>query len=60
MFYGTSRSGAGKWCSMRLCGNRAKQEAWRGRRRTTDSRRGCETRMLVARPPSCRDNAGRR
>jgi predicted RNA-binding Zn ribbon-like protein len=34
-FYDTSRAGTGKWCSMRLCGNRAKQEAWRGRRRTT-------------------------
>ncbi|MBL7260280.1 CGNR zinc finger domain-containing protein [Paractinoplanes lichenicola] len=33
-FYDTSRAGTGKWCSMRLCGNRAKQEAWRDRRRT--------------------------
>ncbi|MCZ7434877.1 CGNR zinc finger domain-containing protein [Micromonospora sp. WMMC241] len=32
-FYDSSRSGTGKWCSMQLCGNRAKQEAWRGRRR---------------------------
>lgn len=30
-FYDTSRAGNGKWCSMRLCGNRAKQEAWRSR-----------------------------
>jgi predicted RNA-binding Zn ribbon-like protein len=34
-FYDTSRAGTGKWCSMKLCGNRAKQEAWRDRRRTT-------------------------
>ncbi|MEU0077811.1 CGNR zinc finger domain-containing protein [Micromonospora tulbaghiae] len=34
-FYDSSRSGTGKWCSMQLCGNRAKQEAWRGRRRET-------------------------
>jgi predicted RNA-binding Zn ribbon-like protein len=33
-FFDASRAGTGKWCSMRLCGNRAKQEAWRGRRRT--------------------------
>ncbi len=32
-FYDTSRAGTGKWCTMRLCGNRAKQEAWRDRRR---------------------------
>jgi predicted RNA-binding Zn ribbon-like protein len=32
-FYDTSRAAAGKWCSMRLCGNRAKQEAWRDRQR---------------------------
>ena len=35
-FYDTSRAGTGKWCSMRLCGNRAKQEAWRDRRRATE------------------------
>ncbi|GAB2601886.1 hypothetical protein Aab01nite_63280 [Paractinoplanes abujensis] len=35
-FYDTSRGGTGKWCSMRLCGNRAKQEAWRDRRRTAE------------------------
>ncbi|WBB67580.1 CGNR zinc finger domain-containing protein [Micromonospora sp. WMMD812] len=34
-FYDNSRAGTGKWCSMRLCGNRAKQEAWRDRRRTS-------------------------
>ncbi len=33
-FFDASRAGTGKWCSMRLCGNRAKQEAWRGRRKT--------------------------
>jgi predicted RNA-binding Zn ribbon-like protein len=32
-FYDHSRAGTGRWCSMRLCGNRAKQEAWRSRRR---------------------------
>ncbi len=30
-FYDASRAGNGKWCTMRLCGNRAKQEAWRTR-----------------------------
>ncbi|GAB2940601.1 hypothetical protein GCM10027280_31390 [Micromonospora polyrhachis] len=35
-FYDTSRAGTGKWCSMRVCGNRAKQEAWRDRRRTNE------------------------
>lgn len=33
-FYDTSRAATGKWCSMRLCGNRAKQQAWRDRRST--------------------------
>jgi predicted RNA-binding Zn ribbon-like protein len=31
-FYDHSRARSGKWCSMRLCGNRAKQQAWRTRR----------------------------
>ena len=31
-FYDGSRAGTGRWCTMRLCGNRAKQEAWRNRR----------------------------
>jgi predicted RNA-binding Zn ribbon-like protein len=30
-FYDTSRSGAGRWCSMRVCGNRAKTRAYRQR-----------------------------
>jgi predicted RNA-binding Zn ribbon-like protein len=30
-FYDRSRARSGKWCSMRACGNRAKQRAWRGR-----------------------------
>ncbi len=30
-FYDHSRARTGKWCSMRLCGNRAKQQAWRER-----------------------------
>lgn len=32
-FYDTSRSGAGKWCSMAICGNRNKAAAWRSRQR---------------------------
>lgn len=28
-FYDTSRSRTGQWCSMRICGNRAKQNRWR-------------------------------
>ncbi|MTB87892.1 CGNR zinc finger domain-containing protein [Aeromicrobium senzhongii] len=30
-FYDHSRARTGKWCSMQLCGNRAKQQAWRER-----------------------------
>jgi predicted RNA-binding Zn ribbon-like protein len=30
-FYDHSRACTGKWCSMRVCGNRAKQSAWRER-----------------------------
>jgi predicted RNA-binding Zn ribbon-like protein len=33
-FFDTSRSGAGKWCSMAVCGNREKARAWRARQRT--------------------------
>ncbi|MBB5788048.1 CGNR zinc finger domain-containing protein [Jiangella mangrovi] len=31
-FYDESRARSGKWCSMQVCGNRAKQQAWRDRR----------------------------
>ena len=31
-FYDSSRARTGKWCSMAVCGNRAKQKAWRDRR----------------------------
>ena len=31
VFYDSSRSGAGRWCSMRVCGNRAKTLAYRQR-----------------------------
>ncbi|MGH8775642.1 MAG: CGNR zinc finger domain-containing protein [Jiangellaceae bacterium] len=30
-FYDHSRARSGKWCSMEVCGNRAKQQAWRQR-----------------------------
>lgn len=30
-FYDHSRARGGKWCSMGICGNRAKQQAWRAR-----------------------------
>lgn len=30
-FYDNSRARTGKWCSMRVCGNRVKQRAWRDR-----------------------------
>jgi predicted RNA-binding Zn ribbon-like protein len=33
-FYGTSRNGSGRWCSMGACGNRHKTRAYR--RRQTD------------------------
>jgi hypothetical protein len=32
-FYDTSRNRAGRWCSMRVCGNRAKTRAFRERQR---------------------------
>ena len=35
VFYDTSRSGASRWCSMRVCGNRAKTRAYRQRHRAT-------------------------
>jgi predicted RNA-binding Zn ribbon-like protein len=35
-FYDHSRNRAGQWCSMRICGNRTKGEAFRRRRRATD------------------------
>ena len=31
-FYDESRARSGKWCSMQVCGNRAKQRAWRDRK----------------------------
>jgi predicted RNA-binding Zn ribbon-like protein len=31
-FYDNSRARSGRWCSMGVCGNRAKQRAWRRRR----------------------------
>jgi predicted RNA-binding Zn ribbon-like protein len=36
-FYDHSRSGTGRWCSMKLCGNRAKQESWRSRNKLAES-----------------------
>ncbi|HEX8631452.1 MAG TPA: CGNR zinc finger domain-containing protein [Catenuloplanes sp.] len=32
-FFDASRSGAGRWCSMAVCGNRRKARAWRDRQR---------------------------
>jgi predicted RNA-binding Zn ribbon-like protein len=34
-FFDASRAGAGKWCSMAVCGNRNKAAAWRARQRDT-------------------------
>jgi predicted RNA-binding Zn ribbon-like protein len=34
-FYDTSRARTAKWCSMQICGNRMKQQAWRERTRGT-------------------------
>lgn len=34
-FYDESRSGAGRWCSMEVCGNRAKTRQYRERRRAS-------------------------
>ncbi|PZF85019.1 CGNR zinc finger domain-containing protein [Jiangella anatolica] len=36
-FYDESRARSGRWCSMQVCGNRAKQRAWRGRRAESTS-----------------------
>ena len=36
-FYDESRARSGKWCSMQVCGNRAKQQAWRERRAESTS-----------------------
>jgi hypothetical protein len=33
-FYDTSRNRSGRWCDMRVCGNRAKTRAFRDRQRT--------------------------
>lgn len=33
VFYDRSRNRSGKWCSMEVCGNRAKVRAWRARQR---------------------------
>ncbi len=35
-FYDQSRARSGKWCSMQVCGNRAKQQAWRARNEKAD------------------------
>ncbi len=35
VFYDTSRSGAGRWCSMATCGNRAKTRRYRDRRQAS-------------------------
>jgi predicted RNA-binding Zn ribbon-like protein len=33
-FFDASRAGAGRWCSMAVCGNRHKAAAWRARQRS--------------------------
>jgi predicted RNA-binding Zn ribbon-like protein len=35
-YYDRSRARTGRWCSMRVCGNRAKQRGWRERHATAD------------------------
>jgi predicted RNA-binding Zn ribbon-like protein len=37
VFYDTSKNRSGHWCSMRVCGNRAKARQFRARRRTVAS-----------------------
>jgi predicted RNA-binding Zn ribbon-like protein len=39
LFYDTSKNRSGHWCSMRVCGNRAKARQFRARRRTGASSR---------------------
>src|SRR5205814_10732813 len=46
MFYDTSKSGRRRWCSMQLCGGRAKVRAFYQRRRAVTSR--AETRPPAA------------
>jgi predicted RNA-binding Zn ribbon-like protein len=36
-FYDSSKNGCGAWCSMRVCGSRAKARAYRERRRESDA-----------------------
>jgi predicted RNA-binding Zn ribbon-like protein len=38
VFYDTSKNRSGHWCSMRVCGNRAKARQFRARRREVGSR----------------------
>lgn len=37
-FYDTSKNGSGAWCSMRVCGNRAKAERRRAREKSHETR----------------------
>jgi predicted RNA-binding Zn ribbon-like protein len=37
-FYDHSKNARGAWCTMRVCGNRAKARAYRERQRTTARR----------------------
>ena len=37
-FYDLSRARSGKWCSMQICGNRAKQQVWRARHEQSATR----------------------
>ena len=39
-FYDSSKNGCGAWCSMRVCGSRAKARAYRSRRREQDALAG--------------------
>jgi predicted RNA-binding Zn ribbon-like protein len=40
VFHDTSRNGLGRWCSMRVCGNRGKTRAYRQRHRRAPAVRG--------------------
>jgi len=42
-FYDNSRARTGKWCEMEVCGNRAKQKAWRERQPVSAASRSRST-----------------
>ncbi len=48
VFYDSSKNGCGTWCSMRVCGSRAKAKAYRDRQRSDDGAEPGEHEHAVA------------